>query len=259
MRILLFLVTALFLSGCQNSWEQFYTPSTDVSPNALPYSGATKCFSTSGNPDNDVKECLRNGYGIMGSASFNSGKNENIDQLKSFGEKIGADLAIYFSGNEKTTQSAMVVPEYHPGQNQTTFMNGYSSNGSSFYGTANSYSSGTYTSSVVPVTITRRDYSAVFFRKLSPPSIGIFYANLSQEQIKQAGTNSGVCVTIVRRDSPAFLADIFEGDIITEVDDEKTSSDTVARSIFRRKKGCKVAVTILRNGSVIKKVLQLNP
>ena len=247
------LIFSFFLCGCQNPWKDFYQAGT-LLPDDAPYTGQPNCIP-SNDFDASVKEYLRNDYVLVGSTSFNAGGNVSLQDLQAFGSSVKADTILYSVGNRTQTQSAMVVPHYNPGTQQTTYVNGYGSNGSSFYGTANTYSSGTYTSSVVPVTIVRQDYSAVFLKKNWYKRIlGMLVRPLTPGEVSRVGTNSGGYVDIVVRGTPAFRSDFFEGDIILDADGKPPAEFF---PFIERWAGKEVIFNVLRNGGKITKKVQL--
>lgn len=252
---LILALSGVLFSGCQgNPWRDFYQTYQEL-PAEAPFNGPPSCVPV---PEFDasVLEQLRNGFVVIGYTSFNAGANISLADLQSFGESIKADLILYAIGNATQTQSAMVVPHFNPGRQQTTFINGYGSNGSSFYGTANSYSSGTYSTSVVPVTVYRQDYGAVFLKKAwISPLLGVVPRPLTPEESMRAGTNNALYVLTVIRGTPAFRADIFEGDIVLEAGG--TTPHEFWTSI-ESWSGKSVKFVILRQGQRVVKQVTLN-
>ena len=214
LRLICSLSLCALLSGCQNPWKDFYQGMT--LPADAPDNGLPDCKQVS-DFDASIKEYMRENYFPIGQSSFNAGNNVGTGDLQDFGATIKADVILYGVGNRTTTQSAMALPQYTPGTQQTTYLNGYGSNGSSFYGTANTYSPGTYTTTVVPVTIVRQDYCAVYLKKSwFKPVLGVIRVPVSADQARLVGTNNALLITIVMRRTPAFYADLYEGDYILE-------------------------------------------
>ena len=252
-KLLLICALGFFLAGCQNPWKDFYQPSTDL-PEEAPYAGSPNCVPSS-DIGADVKEYFRNDFVLVGYTSFNAGGNVSLQQLQAFGEELKSDVVLYYIGNRTQSQSSMVVPHYNPGTQQTTYVNGYGSNGASFYGTANSYSSGTYSTSVVPVTVIRQDYAAAFFKKNWLKRIlGLWVRPLAPSEATVVGTNSAGYVDIVVRGTPGFHADFFEGDVILEADGRPPSEFFPS---IERWAGKEVKFVVLRKGSRITKLVRL--
>jgi len=263
MRVLLIIVAGLLLSGCQapNYWEQYYQ-GQDI-PAKYTYSGRTLC--TAGNAE-ACKNLIRDCFLYIGETNFRAAGNVDLESLQKLGEKVGADVIVYAVDNEQTSQGARVVPIYHPGAVSTTYANGYGSAygtyGSAtanYYGTATTYNSGTYSTAVVPVTIVQRDYHAVFFRKGPTKRIlGIMVKPLEQSEVAKLGTNNALCVDLVFRGTPAFTADIFEGDYILEINGQKLNTPATFYKLIENLEGQKITIVIIRNGNKITKEIQLN-
>ncbi len=251
-RLAVMTTLGVLLSGCQNPWKDFYQG--NALPENAPYSGKPTCVAVQ-EFDPVIQEYIRNDFIPMGRTTFNAGNNVRLDDLQSFGESIKADVILYAVGNRTQTQSAMVVPQYNPGSQQTTYLSGYGSNGSSFYGTANTYNSGTYSSTVVPVTVVRQDYAAFFLKKNWQKRIlGIMPRDLTPDEIRKVGTNSAIYIGLIVRGTPAFLADLFEGDIILEVNGMTPMAFWSSIDNF---KGKEVKFVILRNDQKITKTVRL--
>jgi hypothetical protein len=254
LRLCLTLAVCSLLSGCQNPWKDFYQG--HALPEEAPFNGTPECIPTN-DFDASVKDAVRNGYIVIGQSSFNAGNNVKVADLQSFGESIRADVIFYASGNQTATQTSMVVPQYHPGTQQTTYLSGYGSNGNSFYGTANTYSSGTYSTAVVPVTVVRMDYLAVYLkRNWNKVILGVQYSPITPEQARMVGTNSGIIADVILRRSPAFAADIYEGDLILEANGQKVNFDNFS-DFLDSHHGKVVELLIYRNGARITKKVKL--
>ena len=248
-------LVALALGGCVSPWERFY--SGIETPADYVYGGSTACHRVD-SPD-DVKAYLRDGYAVFGESSFNAGGGVSLDSLQAQGEKVGADIVLYWAGNAQTSQSAMVIPQYNPGTQQTTYLNGYGYGGS-FSGTATTYTPGTYSSQVVPVTVTRMDYSALFLRKrVTRPALGISVRGMTSAEASSVGTNSAVAIELVMRNTPAFEADVMDGDFLLEIDGLKIPDVPTFLSTIDAKRGQTIRVLLSRRGTRLTKSIRTNP
>ena len=258
LRLICSLGLCALLSGCQNPWKDFYQGMT--LPADAPDNGLPDCKQVS-DFDASIKEYMRENYFPIGQSSFNAGNNVGTGDLQDFGATIKADVILYGVGNRTTTQSAMALPQYNPGTQQTTYLNGYGSNGSSFYGTANTYSPGTYTTTVVPVTIVRQDYCAVYLKKSwFKPVLGVIRVPVSADQARLVGTNNALLITIVMRRTPAFYADLYEGDYILEFNGQRVPvSEEEFSALLDKNRGQEIALLIYRNGSKLTKKIRLAP
>jgi PDZ domain len=248
-------LVALAFTGCTSPWEQFYS-GTEIRADYV-YGGTTRCFRV--DKPEDVKEYLKEGYAVFGESNFNAGGGVSLAGLQSFGEKAGADIVLYWSGNARTTQTAMVIPHYNPGTQQTTYLNGYGSGGS-FSGTATTYSPGTYSTEVVPMTVTRMDYSALFLRKrVTKPALGVSVRQMTSAEASEVGTNSAIVIDLVIRRAPAFEADVMDGDYLLEIDGTKIPDVKTFLDVIEAKRGRTVTLLLSRRGNRLSKTVRTNP
>jgi len=157
------LISVLFTSGCQSAWEKFYT--TYDSGNYSTYSGVTQVYRVS-----DVAEARRiqsNYMYILGESSFSGtpgwANDCSYDSLKKYGEKIGADVVVYYVENISSETRYRTSTTYTPAPSQT-YVSGYSS-GNQFYGNATTYGGGGYaTSYTTPYNVYYGEFHAFFLR-----------------------------------------------------------------------------------------------
>ena len=120
------------------------------------------------------------------------------------------------------------------------------------------YFSGTstaYGTSVVPFVVNNRRYDqvAVYFAQSNvKPKVGIFFNDLTDKERKEYGQNTGVVIQTVIENSPAFLANIVNGDLILKFDNrDVVNSNNLIKLIGDKKLGEKISFTLLRNGKMI--------
>ncbi len=108
------------------------------------------------------------------------------------------------------------------------------------------------------ISVDRYQYAAGFFRKMKTPVLGIIGLPLPSEIRQQLERNTGVFVGIVINDSPAFNANILEGDAILKMNGEDVMSvaDLTKRNLMFA--GQKVDVEIWRKGQSKTISVQLN-
>lgn len=265
----------LLLAGCattqktQNGFSQFYRDHVGTNTSNLqPYSGSTRIITTS-DPAADGANLMRSGYVCIGQAAF-QGLAHTEDSIKAQGQKVGADVVMYRSGYLGSQQASMPWIQYNPGQTYTTYSSGavsanaYGSGGYA-YGTGNYYGSsttttpGTFNTQFVPVTIHRYQYEAAFWRLAKPGRLGLRMGPLPPEMRVQLERNTGVQVLTVINDSPAFRANILEGDVILKLNTFDVGSVADGQEILRALAGQKVTVQILRHGQMKEIAVQLNP
>ena len=264
---LVFLAIAILWSGCVNGFTKLYQDRTANFPPAVvnarlqPYSGNTQVFS-SNDLVRDGADLFRRGYVLIGESAFEGGGDVTKGQLMEQARLVGADIVLYSSRFDRTDQAYVPVMQYHPGQTSTTYSSGTvnTAYGSGQYnGYSTTTSPGTFSTTEVPVAVRRFDYDAVFWRQGKPPVFGIDAVNLPDEMRSALKRNTGILVTNVVNDSPAFRANIVPGDIIIMVDDiaiNSTHDGNVQQYAFA---GKECVLTILRDGKEIKIPVKLNP
>jgi hypothetical protein len=261
-----------FITGCAttpNGFSQFYQDRAGAGITNLPsYSGSTKIIAQSTDPTNDIKELYRNGYALIGFSAF-EGSPQTQDMLVSQAKKIGADVVLYSSVYLGSQQAAVPFLQYHPGQTYTTTSSGtvnanawgsggYAYGTGNYYGNSTTTSPGTFSTQVVPVTVQRYQYQAGFFRKMKPAIFGVLPQPLPSEIRQQLQRNTGLFVWIVQSGSPAFYANILEGDVILKMNGEDVLSlpDLIEKNA--KFAGQKVDVEVWRNGEFKTISVQLN-
>jgi membrane-associated protease RseP (regulator of RpoE activity) len=142
---------------------------------------------------------------------------------------------------------------------QTSYDSGtiYGSGGgfANYSGTSTTFGSET---TYMPYSVRRYDYYASFWVKAKPPILGVYYENLTDELRRKIESNKGVYITVVIKDSPAFNADLLNGDVIRKLNDTEVIDRTHFGKLIAENKGQEIKVEIFRNGKTITKQIQLN-
>lgn len=188
----------------------------------MPYSGKTVCTQFSDrNFERDLKNNVSSGYesigvSIVGSWRNDLGAGQSVEELRQFGESVGADLVTY----------GLVSQEYVPRVNGVLRM-----------------------------------WAASFWRKSKPDPYNIQarFRDLTESESRIVGTRGGALVLIVVKDGPAYLSDIFEGDIVTELNGVKVQDAKDLRARCKSLGGSEFTATVLRDGVNLKKVIRLYP
>ena len=268
--LLMALAALINLTGCvtTNGFSQFYQDRAGAGiTNLPPYSGSTKIIPSS-DTVNDAKELIRNGYGLIGFSDF-SGPPQSDRELMYQAKKVGADVVLLTSTYLGSEQRVVPLTQYNPGQSSTTTSSGTVNanawgSGGYAYGTGNYYGSsttttpGTFNTQYIPVTVQRYQYEAGFFRKMPPVIFGVMAQPLPPEIRQQLEQNTGVFVSIVINGSPAFNANILEGDAILKINGEDVESVPDFMQRYKRLAGQKVDVEIWRNGQFKTNTVQIN-
>jgi len=267
----------LLFTGCvglQNPYNEFYQDRTgginiSQSPWVILPTGEPKLYSGS-NPDIDSQKMYENGYSLLGFSSFNAG-NVSKGKLLDQAAKVKTDTVIFYSNYTNTISGMMplILPN-----NQTYTTNGsgmanMSGNINGYGGSASWSGSGNYfghsTTTVygtqttyMPYAFRRYDYFASYWIKMKKPIFGATCIDLTSEQRDKIGTNKGAFVKYVVNESPAFMADIFEGDIITKINDDDVVGKESIDDFKIKYLGKKVTVTIIRKDKTLTKEVQFS-
>jgi len=162
------------------------------------------------------------------------------------------------AGSESYTQPIM---NYTPGTTSTTYSNAnaYGSSGyANAYGTSTTYNSGTYSTNYVQGTRNWTNYNVTYLKKFNPNKwtrSGLWVSDKTTELNKKMGTNAGCLVQLVYKDTPGYYNDMFRGDVIMKVNNNKVRSCKDVN--FKNLK--KVSLELWRNGkTIIVKDMKLN-
>jgi membrane-associated protease RseP (regulator of RpoE activity) len=120
-----------------------------------------------------------------------------------------------------------------------------------------SYSGTSYTTSYVPYSVARYDYLATYWVKMKPPRLGIYCKDLTDELRQKLGSNKGVYIAFVVKDSPAFNSDLLVGDVIRRVNDTEVISEKQLANWLDEKHPSEIEFAIYRNGENINKKVQV--
>jgi len=254
----LLVIGALLLAGCANPYKQFYTDNTggmDFFKNGyaiLPSNGPQ--LMRGGNQDEDAQKMMEDNYVLLGYSSF-FGREFKESLAIAQGKEIHADVVLLYM-NFKDTQSGnmpLVLPDTQTSTTQGTGVVGMTPYSGSF--TTTTYGSRTM---YMPFNVNRYDYLAWYWVKRRVPLLGIIPRDLTAEERKKIGTNKGIFIAVTVKNSPAYKADVFKGDIIIKIDDEDVLGAKEFLEFIKEKAGKKVVLTIVRDGNQLTKEIQLS-
>lgn len=248
----------VFIAGCANPYSKFYNDRTgginiaESSDLIMPI-GKPKLIQGS-NVEVDGLQMLENGYWLLGESSFNAGPI-NQNSAIAHAKKVHADTVIVYSRYTNTVSGSM--PLTLP-NSQTSYHSG------SIYGSGGGYanysgSSTTYGTSTtyMPYHVNRSDYYATFWIETKPMSLGIHLNNLTDELRRKVESNKGVYIVAVVKNSPAFNADLLNGDIIRKFNNIEVANASHFTNLMADNKKQQIELKIFRNGKTIVKQIQL--
>jgi hypothetical protein len=256
-----FAIMSIFMVSCTTPFSKFYhdeTGGADITKmsTVIISKDEPKVFHGSEEKKDSLK-MLENGYSLIGYSSFNAG-NVDEDGAITQAKKIHASVVMLYSKYTGTVSS--MLPLTLPNtQTSTTSLygNAYGYGGYTAYsGTATTTTYGTKTI-YIPYSVRRSDYFATYWVKLKPPIFGVYIKELTPEIKYLIGSNKGMLVYAVVKGSPAFEADILEGDIIRKIGDTYIYDKNSFRWAVAKYEGEKVNVIVLRDGKEITKSIKL--
>jgi len=259
-RNIVIIMAAFVLIGCVNPYTKFYRGEQDATkfPNYAQNTGELLIFS-SNDFQRDIANMIRKGYQPFGESHFNGASNQGIDgPLRSHAKNIGASAVLISTRYSHTVSGA--VPLVMP-TTTTTYSSGtataYGPGGSvNAYGTGVSTTYGSQTM-MMPYSVARSDFDAIFFYKAKRPRVGINPGELDQLTRKRLQTNSGIIVRVVVENSTAYLADIMDGDVVLKISNESVQSLDHYYKLLDKFEGQKVIFSLDRDGKPIDKLVEI--
>ena len=266
MRRLLIIFIGLFLLGCANPYKKYYfdlTGGIDITkePKIIPLAEGEEPKIMRGNDvDKDPQIMLEQGYIPIGYSYFNAARAGESGLIAQAKEKHASVVLVYSKYTHTVSGwSPLILPDT---KTSYTSLSGssFSSGGgtTNLFGTAQTTTYGTQVISV-PYNANRYDFAAVYFVKKKPGVLGVYPKELTPELRQKIGSNKGILVFAVRKDSPAFRADILAGDIIKKIGDQEITDLMSTEVAAKKYAGHKVSILIIRSGKEITKEVQLNP
>ena len=263
----LYICVFALISGCASSgYKEFYKPTNSeilekTYKNRLsppPQNPLVERISGNGDVRSIFDKFYKAGYIYIGESTFNSGTPEKDIAAIKQGKEVFADLVVII--NPKYTGStSSVIPITTP-----TTTTSFSTANATAYGSGglvNAYGSGTTTTygsttSMIPITIHRVDYAAIYFVKVKP-HFGVYLRDLNDDEKKILQSNKGAAIHLVIDDSPAFKSDLLSGDIITAIDDIQIDGQKSLLAHMSTLHNTNVNLKIVRDGKRISKVVEL--
>ena len=249
------------LAGCANPYTRFYRsyvgdqPPQSM-PNYLPCSDSLQIF-TSDNFDRDAKALVRQGYVPVGFSDFISGgQGATEENIRSQAANVGACRVLIASKYQGTVSGA--IPWVMPTTN-TSYTTGsasaYGSGGSATaYGNATTT---TYGSETVMIPYSQAQYeSGALFLARRKYQFGAQFNPVPSEITQRVGKNGGLLIVTVVQGTPAYNADILEGDVIWSIDGMKLDMDNF-NPILTSKLGNEMKIELYRGDKFLTKSLTI--
>lgn len=186
---------------------------------------------SSGNPLDDFGGMVQQGYGFLGYSAFN-GPQASKGSILDYAKHVGADVVVVGSRYTGSVSYGSI--------DSTTF---------SRFGSF---------SFLMPLTRDRYDQFVLFFVKAPHRGLGVELQGIKPSEAAQLGTNMGLRAMAIVRGSPAFMADVLPGDIITAVSDHPVYDGPSFKAALDAAYGTTARLAIIRNGRTLEKDIPLS-
>lgn len=260
-KILAVSLLSVLLQGCANPFTKFYydtSGSDDITklPTVVLSTGEPQ-VSRGGDPELDLLRMTEDNYNLVGYSSFNGG---NVDENGAIAQakKVHASVVILYSKYTGTQSgyTPLTLPVTRT-SSTSLYGNAYGTGGyASYSGTANTTTYGTKTT-YIPYSVDKSDYLATYWIKMKPPIFGTSIKDLTPEIKQQRGSNKGVLIYAVIKGSPAFEADIINGDILKQIGDVSVFDNDSLQKALGKYEGREVDVVIVRGDKKFHKSVKL--
>ena len=252
--ILAFLVLAALGAGCaSNPFVENYRPDNSnlvaAEPLAVGHGSVPQVESGRVPPGEDASRLLREGYVRLGDAAFRStdpGDKKAIAQAKA----VGADLVMIYRSNAQTVTGINSYPVSNPQTIGVYGPKGHVTHVVTTSGTRTEYE--TYQYQIC-------DHLAIFWAKGGTPILGACLREPNPEEKQRTGSNKGAVVAAVVKRSPAFAADLLEGDLLQAIDGQAVLDPQNANLLLEERRGREIQLDIRRNSGPATIKVKLNP
>jgi membrane-associated protease RseP (regulator of RpoE activity) len=204
-------------------------------------------------PASDYLRLSEDGYSLLGYSSFNAGPTNETGALDQ-AALLHAAVVLLYSKYTGTVNGSfpLTLPD-----TKTSTSTGYGTVGStSFSGSATTTTYGTKTT-YIPYSTPRSDYQATYWIKRKPPILGIIPRELTPELRQEIGSNKGLLIYAVVKGSPAFEADVLDGDVLKSIGGVSTNDYDTFEKALADNQGKEVEVILIRAGVELHKTIKL--
>jgi len=255
-------LVVLILCGCANPYAKYYrdlTNGTDFinNPNFEITNGPPRLIITD-NPAESALKLREDGYLPLGFSSFWARDLSESKAIK-HGEQIKASIVLFFK-KYRNTESGSIPLTLPSTQTSNSSYSGniYGTGGNaSFYGSGTTTTYGTQTT-YIPYEHDYYDYAVSYWIKQKNFRLGAVVIDLSNDDKMAIGSNKGVKVDVVVKNTPAYNADILRGDLIKKIEDDPVLDITSFQKHIVKNEGKIVKITLIRNGQEITKKVNID-
>jgi hypothetical protein len=266
--LLLSLSCAMLLAGCaSNPYRLTYSSilSDKVpkgEPTALqPSTGPAQLLNSNDMRADSIK-LLEKGFYPIGRSKFRGQFVESRLALQQ-AQLVGADVVVVMQKHISTDTRSVAVTDWTPDKRIVTQERSTASATDapavqSVTRESVTTIEGEYQTHYVPQTVETYDQNASYWKKAQPPILGILGSDLEDADRKALQSNKGMMVKVVVRNSPAFIEDIFRGDIVRMLGEhEVLGTDDFFEQVMAQA-GQTVELELWRNGRTVNKTVKLS-
>jgi hypothetical protein len=263
-----FVIPALaFLAGCvSNPYKRNYTGTLSEH---LPKSEPNGFVAATGEPQllssSDIRQdglrLLEQGYFPIGRAKF---REQLIDGRLALEQarEVGADVVLVKQQHVGSETYSVPVPEWTPDRtivvNESAQTHDQATNNvQTFDKQTVTVIEGEYQTRYQNETVEYYDHTAIFWKKTVDPVFGVCVSELDDAQRKGIQSNKGVAVKAVVKRSPAFMADLFRGDILRRFAGKDVLGAEEFFDLVSANAGKTVDLELWRDGQSLKKKVVL--
>jgi C-terminal processing protease CtpA/Prc len=247
-------------TGCVNPYvKNFQSADLHKQPSEnqplLPYSGQPQLV-TSQDLKADALKMRENGYILLGRSKFQASPINEKLALKQ-ADKVGAEVVLVNHKFVATKTESLPMSTWIPGQQTDQTERVIIQNGANtpkvIDRTVTTSTQGEYQTAYVEQSVDYYDYAASYWAKARAPIFGVNIRALDEATKAELGTQKGVVVRVVITDSPAYEADLLQGDVLLSLQDEPIRDPQQFFSLVDKYAGQTVSVLIYRSGQNLTK------
>lgn len=255
--IMILAIAPFFVACASNGFKDFYVDKTngidvEKSPRVIHTSAEANVIAGQ-DPTEDGRRMSENGYVLIGYSSFNGASIASNDVMAQ-AKRVHAQVVIFYKNYSGTVSGSMPLMTPTTQTTQTSFSGSYGS--TPFYGSGTSTTYGTNTT-YIPYSIARYDFFATYWVKVKPPIFGGGFSDLTDSKRKEIGSNKGVQITYIVKDSPAYNVDLLRDDVIRKYGGQEVIDAAQFLRLIPNGAGKTIEIEIVRDGKPITKIIKI--
>jgi len=248
LKIALCLTCIFVLTGCANPHNTFYkdfTEGVNIRNDArFEISNSKPTIILTDNVEAGIRKLKEDGYIAIGESSYWAARDFSEKDALEYASQNGASVVLYYKKykNSESTTTPLVLPNAQTSYNP-------------IIGTTTTY--GTQVTNI-PITHHYYDYSISYWIKQIKFRLGLEVNDLLDPDKKLIGSNKGVKVSVVIKNTPAYDNEFLPGDILKKVNTDTISDSKSFYEILGKYEGKLVEISVIRDGKEIIKSVKVN-